>query len=132
MMKLRNLKLVLANVAGKNSAGGLLANGVSELREKDENGKYTKLIGYAVECAVNRGDSLKVKFPLSIEQHFLKLKEMLDADMIVEIGFTNLKLTPYALKAQDGSVLSGVSAKADDFTIISSNADNIDLSDIDI
>lgn len=42
----------------------------------------------------------------------------MESDISVMISFKKLKLTAYALKASDGRILSGVSAKAEDFEII--------------
>lgn len=44
-------------------------------------------------------------------------------------GFTNIKLTPYALKTSAGDVISGVSAKADDFNILPANLDELVMDD---
>ena len=55
------------------------------------------------------------------------IKAELENDVEIKISFSGLKLTPYALKANNGDVLSGVSAKADDFEITYSGSDEIDI-----
>ena len=71
-----------------------------------------------MDCSAYRGDTLKVKFPVTVESKINKLKKLLYDDVTVEISFSGLKLTPYAMIAKDGSLISGVSAKADDFEIV--------------
>lgn len=57
------------------------------------------------------------------------LRNKLENDVEIEVGFTNIKLTPYALKTSAGDVISGVSAKADDFNITSANLDELVMDD---
>lgn len=130
-MKLKSLSLTLANVARTSNARTLEAVNAGTQKKRDETKKLTEDIDFAyVECAARRGDILKIKFPAELAEKVLDLNRQLDRDEIISISFQNLKLVPYALKAQDGSVLSGVSAKADDFTIESPDAGNFD--DIEI
>lgn len=133
MYNLRNLRVGLANVAPTTNAKGLVVNGVREAYETDANGNRTDIVKeYIIDCAGYRGATLPVKFPVSIKDKFLSLKHDLDtSDVMVTISFKNLKLTPFALLTKQNTVLSGVSAKADDFEILSSNADDI-LLDEDI
>lgn len=133
MYNLRNLRVGLANVAPTTNAKGLVVNGVREAYETDANGNRTDIVKeYIIDCAGYRGATLPVKFPVSIKDKFLSLKHDLDtSDVMVTISFNNLKLTPFALLTKQNTVLSGVSAKADDFEILSSNADDI-LLDEDI
>lgn len=118
-MKLNSLRIGMANVARTPNAKTLEVVNTGATKVRLDNGTYSDQIdNYIVECAVNRGDTLKVKFPLSVANKIENLKNFLyDDNALVEISFTNLKLFPYALKTNDGSVLSGVSAKADDFEI---------------
>lgn len=132
-MKLRNVRLVLGNVARTTNAKSMPVNSVGTLYETDENGNRTEsIIGYTVTCSAYRGDELKVKFPPAVSMKIDELKKQLENDVEIEISFSNLKLTPYALKTKSGEVLSGVSAKADDFEIASSKLDELMLEDVDI
>lgn len=127
-MKLKNLRVTLANIAKTTNAKTLEATGTGVINEKDNSGMWTtNAIGYTVECAVYRGDTIKVKFPVETAEKIIELKKMLENDVTVMISFTGLKLTPYALKATDGSIISGVSAKADDFEIVESTMDELDI-----
>lgn len=115
-MKLRNVRLSLGNVAKTTNSKKMEVIGTSAIRERQVDGTYTdKVIGYALDCSAYRGDTLKVKFPEAVKEKVEKITALLQDDMLVEVSFTNLKLTPYAMLTKDGSILSGVSAKADDF-----------------
>ena len=134
MFNLRNLRVGLANVAPTTNAKGLVVNGVREAYETDANGNRTDIVKeYIIDCAGYRGATLPVKFPVSIKDKFLSLKHDLDtSDVMVTISFKNLKLTPFALLTKQNTVLSGVSAKADDFDIVSTNTDDFDIDDVTI
>jgi len=129
-MKLRNLRLTMANIARKTNDKTLEVIGTSAIRSKNKDGSYSSdPIGYALECAAYRGDTIKVKFPTTVEADIEQVKELLAQDKLVEVSFTGLKLTAYAMPTDSG-YLSGVSAKADSFTIApttGSDLDNIDL-----
>lgn len=130
-MKLRNVRLALANVAKTTNSKKMEVIGTGVIRERLADGTYTdNVIGYALECSANRGDTLKVKFPEAVKEKVEKITVLLQNDMLVEVSFTNLKLTPYAMLTKEGGVLSGVSAKADDFEYTTQEID-VDL-DIDL
>lgn len=128
-MKLKNVRLTLANVARTTNAKTMPVNGTGTVKERNEDGSLSdRIIQYTVDCSGYRGDTLKVKFDTNVADKIAELNKLLENDMNVEISFTGLKLTPYALKANDGTILSGVSAKATDFTIEKSDYDDfIDL-----
>lgn len=129
-MKLRNVRLVLGNVARTTNAKSMAVNSVGTIYETDDNGNRTdKVTGYTVTCSAYRGDELKVKFPIEVESKITDLKKQLENDIEIEISFSGLKLTPYALKTKSGDVISGVSAKADDFDIVSSKLDELIVDD---
>lgn len=132
-MKLKNLKLLLGNVARTTNAKTMPVNSVGTTYETDENGNRTGTVsGYSITCSAYRGDELKVKFPLGVADKIEELKTQLENDVEIEISFTGLKLTPYALKTKSGEVISGVSAKADDFSVVSSKLDELMLDDVEI
>ena len=126
-MKLRNVRLTLANVARTTNAKTMEAISVGSIKVRLDDGTYSdEITNYTIDCAAYRGDTLKVKFPVTVADKIAALKKHLDDDALVEISFSGLKLTPYAMKANDGSVLSGVSAKADDFEL---HVKTLDLDD---
>lgn len=125
-MKLKNVRLSLPNVARTTNSKSMPVNEVGEVHKMDkETGKPTDEIeALTVTCTAYRGDHLKIKFPVTVKEKWEQLKAELENDIDIEISFTNLKLTAYAMKSDAGSVLSGVSARADDFTIILPNGDD--------
>ena len=129
-MKLKNLRLSLANVARTTNAKTMSVNEVGEIHATDkETGKpLDEIKAYTVTCSAYRGDELKVKFPPDVKPKWEQLRDELEnGDVNVDISFSNLKLTPYAMKSDSGNVLSGVSAKADDFDIVSTSAEDIEI-----
>ncbi len=121
-MKLRNLNLTIADVARTSRDNTLEAVNAGIQKKRGENGTPTNETDFVyVECAVRRGDILKVKFPPELSGKITDLKGRLDSDEIINISFTNLRLIPYALAGNNGAIISGVSAKAEDFTIESSS-----------
>lgn len=126
-MKLKSLRLSLPNVARTMNSKTMEAVAAGITKKRDSDGKFTEITDYAfVDCAACHGDTLRVKFPAELAEKVENLREQLENDVIINISFTKLKLIPYALKASDGSVLSGVSAKADDFKIESTTLDELD------
>lgn len=119
-MKLRNLRTPLSSVAKTTNAKGLEVISTSTVKKRNEanTGFTDEIEGYAIECSVYRGDTLKIKFPVTVADKIANLKKLLDEDVTVEISFTGLKISPYAMIARDGTLLSGVSGKATDFEII--------------
>lgn len=131
-MQLKNLKLTLTNVTGTANAKTLPVNATSVIHTRDANGSWSEDIsGYALECSAYRGDTLKVKLPLDVKEHIDELNKLLENDMLVEVSFVGLKLIPYAMKSQNGNILSGVSAKATDFVIAKSTKDVFEDFDIE-
>lgn len=131
-MKLRSLRLSLANVARTTNSKTLEVTNAGKTMKRDASGNLTNELDYPyVECSVYRGDTLKIKFPVELADKVDDLRKKIeDNDVIIEISFDKLKLIPYALKSQTGTVLSGVSAKADDFTIVSEALE--ELQEIDL
>lgn len=116
---LRNLHLNMGNVARTMNDKGMEVSNTTIIYDYDESGQKLETIkALAITCNGYRGGQLTIKFPPSIEEKFRKLEEMMESDISVMISFKKLKLTAYALKASDGRILSGVSAKAEDFEII--------------
>ena len=131
-MKLKNLKVTLANIARTTNTRTLDVISVGKIHKRDEDGKITKEIeNLFIDCACRGGDSIKIKFPTSVEAKVTDLAKMLEDDVTVSISFTGLKLTPYALKKADGSIISGVSGKAEDFAIEQSISDS-DILDVEV
>lgn len=115
-MKLRNVHIALGNIARTTNSKSLEAIGARELKKRNPDGSWDpNPIGYAIDCAVRRGDTQTVKFPLSVADKIATLQEHLKDNVQVNITFSGLKLSLYDMKTSNGELLAGVSAKADDF-----------------
>lgn len=126
-MKLRNLRLTLANVARTTNSKTMEVIGTGFVRKHEKDGTFSDEIeAYTVECAAYRGDTLKIKFPVKLADKIEELKTLLDDDKLIEISFTGLKLTPFAFES-NGKMLSGVSGTADDFNIVVNQSYDDDL-----
>lgn len=123
-MRLKNLRLSISNVARTSNARTLAVNSVGEIHAAD---RSNEIIGFSITCSVYRGDELRIKLPLTVQEKWEQLKIALESDINIEISFTALKLTAYALKTETGNIISGVSAKADDFEIVSTSADDLEI-----
>jgi hypothetical protein len=128
---LKNLRLSLSNVARTGNSKTLEVIGARETYKTDATGNRTDEVqNLVVDCSGYRGATLSIKFELTVKSKFDELRRLLENDAIIEIQPVGLKLNAYAMKGADGSVISGVSAKADDFSIIASDdalADDIEL-----
>ena len=126
-MKLKNMRLTLASVAKTPDAKSMEVNAVGKVYKRDKQDNPTSELDYVyADCGAIKGDFLRVKFPKELESKINDLRSLLDDDVPVNITFEKLKLFPYALRTDEGQLLSGVSAKADDFTIVSPAVDDID------
>ncbi len=125
-MKLRNLRLTLANIASNTSARSLPVNELGVIKERGEDGKPIpdRIIGYSVTCAARR-DTITIKFSSTVKEEWEKLKELIDNDIYTEISFEGLVLTAYSLKSASGDIVSGVSAKAQSFRIVKNEKDDL-------
>lgn len=129
-MKLRNVRLNLGNVARTTNAKSMSVNSASAIYGVDATGKRTgEITGFQVACSAYRGDELKVKFPndVRVGEKIEGLIKQLENDIDIEISFKNLKLTAYAMLGADGKMISGVAAKAEDFEVIPSDFDAVDI-----
>ena len=116
-MNLRNVRINLGSVARTTNSKTLEAINAGHTYKRDDNGNMTREPdNYYIDCAANRGDTLRVKLPLTCAEKITALKDILDtSDQIVNIKFQKLELKAYALIGTNGNLVSGVSAKAEDF-----------------
>lgn len=116
-MNLRNVRINLGSVARTTNSKTLEAINAGHTYKRDDNGNMTREPDtYYIDCAANRGDTLRVKLPLTCAEKITALKDILDtSDQIINIKFQKLELKAYALIGTNGNLVSGVSAKAEDF-----------------
>lgn len=127
-MKLKNIRLTLANVNTTTNRKDMEVVETSINRERLQDGTMGRDIeSYSLHCTAYKGDILKVKVPKELAGKVTKLSQALSDDVTVLVTFTGLKLKAYAMKASDGSIISGVSGRADDFEYIVQDSDDMDI-----
>ena len=126
-MKLKNVRLTLANVNRTTNAKDMEAIEVTVNRVRNEDGSMGRDVdSYSIECAAYH-DTLKVKVGKELATKVTALQDALNDDVTVMVTFEGLKLKPYAMIGSDGKLLSGVSAKADDFNFVKADDLGIEL-----
>ena len=73
-----------------------------------------------------RGSTPAVKLPINLTEKLTELKEKLDANYSVRVSFDGLRIRPYALINDKGTLISGVSCSADNFTITPCDEDDLE------
>ena len=127
-MKLRNIRLTLANVNTTTSRKDMEVVETSLNRVRLEDVTIGRDVeSYNLHCVAYKGDILKVKVGKELAGKITKLNDTLNDDVTVLVTFTGLKLKAYALKATDGSIISGVSGRADDFNFEVQDSDDLNL-----
>ena len=129
-MNLRNVRINLGSVARTTNSKTLEAiNAGHTYKRDDNNGNMTREPdNYYIDCAANRGDTLRVKLPLTCAEKVTALRDMLNtSDQIINVRFDKLELKAYALIGTSGNLVSGISAKAEDFEY--STDDSLSLDD---
>lgn len=127
-MKLKNIRLTLANVNTATNRKDMEVVETSINRERLQDGTMGRDIeSYSLHCTAYKGDILKVKVPKELADKVTKLSQALSDDVTVLVTFTGLKLKAYAMKASDGSIISGVSGRAEDFEYTVQDSDDMDI-----
>lgn len=127
-MKLRNIRLTLANVNTATNKRDMEVVETSVNRERLSDGTIGRDVeSYNIHCVAYKGDILKVKVGKELAGKVSELNTALRDDVTVLVTFTGLKLKAYALKATDGSIISGVSGRADDFEYTVQDSDDLNL-----
>lgn len=125
-MKLKNLRLTLANVNTTTNKRDMEVVETSVNRVRQEDGTLGRDVdSYSLHCLAYRGDILKVKVPKELAEKVTRLTDALSDDVTVNVTFTGLKLKAYAMKGNgESGVISGVSAHADDFEFVVQNIED--------
>lgn len=126
-MKLKNIRLGISNVNTTTNRKDFEVVETRVNRIRNEDGSWGRdFDSYSINCLAFKGDILKVKVPKELSTKVTSLTDAISDDVIVTVTFQNLKLKAYALKNNDGSIISGVSAKADDFEFKVHQEDDLD------
>ena len=117
-MKLKNLRLTLANVNRTTNAKDMEAIEVTVNRVRNEDGTMGRDVdSYSIECAAYH-DTIKIKVGKELAAKVTELQDALSNDVTVMVTFEGLKLKAYAMLGENGKLNSGVSGKADDFSFV--------------
>ena len=117
-MKLKNLRLTLANVNRTTNAKDMEAIEVTVNRVRNEDGTLGRDVdSYSIECAAYH-DTIKIKVGKELAAKVTELQDALSNDVTVMVTFEGLKLKAYAMLGENGKLNSCVSCKADDFSFV--------------
>lgn len=118
-MLLKDVMLTMGNII--ESPNGTNVRVVSCRQDKDSTGV---VVGYRAEMITRRYTKNPVKFPVSAENktNMEQLEKQLQNKDSVTIELKNPVLKLYAMNSS-GKLLSGVSVKADGFTIVDDESD---------
>lgn len=118
-MMLKDVRIGLENVVADPTKESVQIVGARSDTDKD-----SKIIGVRLEALTRRGSRNPVKFPLTDEnsENMEKVKRLLNKQDTVSVRLVNPVVMPYAL-VSNGNLISGVSIKADSFTIVEPDAD---------
>lgn len=123
-MKLKNVRVNLASVNRVASQKTCEVVEVKTNYKRLDNGTPSREPeSYSIVCAGNRYDTFAVKVLPTIASKVTKVSDALKKEQEVIIEFQNIKLSLYAM-VNNGTLYSGVSGKADDFTIVSTTDDD--------
>ena len=117
-MKLKNLRLTLANVNTTTSRKDMEVVETSVNRVRLDDGTWGKDIdSYSLHCCANHGDIIKMKVGKEHAAKVTALNDALSDDVTVTVTFSGLKLKAFAMKGKSNSdyPISGVSGSALDF-----------------
>lgn len=128
-MRLENLLIVQKNIFQNPNSIPVVSVGKYK-NYSSNNTDFKSFDGYTITVVTRKQDTLKIKLPLSTSEVITKITTSLACDKNVYVCFPDIKFKAYALKADNGNIVSGVSAKADDVTIVSINDDSADIIDI--
>lgn len=122
-MKLRNVRIGLSSVNRVASQKNCEVVEVKTSYKRLDNGSFSKddVDYFSLVLAGNKYDTFTVKIMPATNSIASKITQVADAlakEQEVIIEFKNLKLSLYAM-LNNGTLYSGVSGKADDFTIVS-------------
>ncbi|SFQ21272.1 hypothetical protein SAMN04487928_1244 [Butyrivibrio proteoclasticus] len=127
-MALSQLHLSTSSIAEKTSAKDFQAveARINHKFDAATNTQLEEIDRISITVLGYRGSTPVVKLPINLVKKVTELKEKLDANNSVRIAFEGLKIKPYALINDKGSLISGVSCSADDFTITQCDEDDLE------
>lgn len=118
-MMLKDIKLDLSNIVANPQE-----ETVQAVSARNDTDKSSVIIGYRLEILTRRGSRNPVKLPLNEDnkKKIERVAELLKKHDTVEVILSDTTIRPYAL-ISNGNLISGVSIKADSFTIVEPDAE---------
>ena len=118
-MMLKDVKVGLENVVADPTK-----EAVQAVAARSDTDKQSVIIGYRLEICTRRGSRNPVKFPMGEEnkKNTERVSALLKKQDTVSVILVNPVVKPYAL-ISSGNLISGVSIKADGFTIVEPDAE---------
>lgn len=127
-MRLRSLRLGIENInTSSTKKSFIVVDAMGNRVRKEDGGSNDKIDAYCLICSANRGDTIKVKVPLELEQKVTEVMNALEKGAVVSVVFTDMSIKAYAMKGNDGRVISGVVASASDFNFDVMTSDDIEI-----
>jgi hypothetical protein len=122
-MRVNDLRLSLANINPKQVPAG--CSDCVSVTFNTERGT-NKVIGYNLVCCGVKGSTYSLKLDNSAENKAIyeEVQARLRKEEIVRLVPNNVRITAYAFLSDTGSLLSGVSVKADSVVIADDDDDN--------
>lgn len=122
-MLLKDIKLGLENVVADPSKSTVQVVGARPVTDKE-----SVITGYRLEIATRKCSKNPVKLPNKpeVQQNIEILQKLLKKQDFVEVRLVNHVVMAYAMLS-NGNLISGVSIKADSFTIVEPDAEAEDL-----
>lgn len=116
----RNLLLSQTTVLSTKKPA-VVCTGVLERRKRDPETRQVldELEGYACNVLSGRGETQTVKVPLACKEEVEKIREALNDDKVVKIGFTRFSGKFWAMQDSSGRLNQGISATATDVKLVS-------------
>lgn len=118
-MMLKDIRIGLENVVADPTK-----EAVQAVVARSDTDKQSVIIGYRLEICTRRGSRNPVKFPMGEEnkKNTERVSDLLKKYDTVSVILINPVVKPYAL-INSGNLISGVSIKAESFTIVEPEAE---------
>lgn len=120
-MTFKDVNIDMSNVLANPSKSTVQVVGARPDTDKD-----LVIVGYRLEICTRRGSRNPVKLPNTedIKNNIEKIQKLLKKQDFVEVSLKDPVVRPYAL-ISSGNLISGISIKADSFTIVEPDGEDL-------
>lgn len=131
MVPIRYWRMVLGNITPKASDRDVEVESVRPRFVRDSDGNPTSEIdGYNLTFLAIKTTTQVIKLPLTAQKNVEEIEKLLSQQSIVRVKFIGLNMRGYAMM-QNGELSTGISARAENVEITSTEAPEIDDLDVD-